>query len=141
MPDLDKVEQAVYGACITRIAEASNGAISKNEAKALLKNLNQIKKLVTALNPNGNIQDVLQQVLPEALHQIKVGKLQAAFQLSKQKETFEAKSTIINSYPTAKGQLKAFYGMLLGTFAEKNGGRFSTDVRMASAVNMAGSKL
>lgn len=141
MPDLDKVEKAVYGSCIDRIAAASNGAISKSDAKALLKNLNQIKKLVMALNPNGNIQDVLKQVLPEALRAIKVGRLQAAFQAAKQKETFKNKATLVNAIPKASDQLKAFYGMLLGTWREKNSGRFSTDLRMASAVNQAGSKL
>lgn len=141
MPDLSAVEKAVYGSCIKQIVSASNGAIKDDEAKALLKNLSQIKKLVTSVSQTAPIKSILPQVLNQALQSIRTGKMQKAFQIKFQAQKLADKAALVAAYPKASQQLDIFYGNLLGTYDRKNGGKFSTDVRMATAVNLSVAKL
>lgn len=135
MPDLD----AVYRSCIDSICKASPD-IKPGEAKALLKRLGTIKKIV-ALDPNSNLKDSLQNILKDQVEQIRVGKLQKQFQIAKQKETFQNKLAVVQKSDKAADQLKAFTGKLLGTYSEKQGGRDATDVIVNTSANQAASDL
>lgn len=135
-------EDAVYRQCITQIVNASGGAINSTDAKALLKNLNAIKKLTYAsMGGTGvsyaGIKSALPSILAKNLDQIRIGRLQKAVQIQMQKEANASKDVKILTTPKAKDQFKNMMDTLFGSWSNADGGRYSTDTIMADNVGHA----